>query len=216
MLNSLKKRKSCEVKNLVITRHNLLSPPLFLQEAEPGDVLEIKLLGLSSIKTALCHAEVLPPNEGKAHFPTASQGGSLLPSPLYPGNHLYLPVYQPGAGLRLGHPLIPVQGEPLHIQAEIKVLEDFPLRRPRLENSFTLSFLACQSSAHAAYRLALGDVLAFLQCRLYCSRERALKLVQEQIHTVFYCSPNTPAVTVSVDVPKHRLKVFSCSENHVQ
>ncbi|HEX3032980.1 MAG TPA: hypothetical protein VHS59_12235, partial [Bacillota bacterium] len=147
MLNLQKNCKGHKEKTLIITDPTRFSEPLLLKEAEPGDVLEVKLLGLSASAVALCYASVSAPERNGHHLPLTSQGGCLLPSPLYPGNQLYLPVYLPGGGLSLGSPLGAFNGEPLQIQAEIRILEDFPLQRPRLENPFALAFLASATSA---------------------------------------------------------------------
>ncbi len=186
------------------------SEPLSIAEAEPGDVLAIRIISLSPEVAALGYATVLTLGQPTAWL-AGKHGGYLLTAPLYPGTTLYLPVYLPAGGLMLGNPLANPQTKALsshfyQVELAIAVHYDFPLQRPRLENDFSWFFLACHLQPHSALALAWQDLLAFLQVTYYYSRAQAKRLATPDIQACFHQNPTDPATTACLCLPKSNLQ----------
>lgn len=186
------------------------SEPLAIAEAEPGDVLAIRVTNLPPAVAALGYAAVLT-----LGLPTAwqagKQGGYLLTAPLYPGTTLYLPVYLPGGGLMLGNPLAALETNPLsahyyQVELAIGVHSDFPLQRPRLENDFSWFFLASHLEPDNALALAWQDLLAFLQVTYYYSRTQAKRLATPELQACFHQNPTDPGTTACLRLTKSNLQ----------
>ena len=150
------------------------------------------------------------PAEPITTLSSGPHGGNLDTTDIRPGCKVYLPVFVEGALFGVGdvHATMgdgEVCGTGIECPAEVTIRldlrKDFPIERPRLENEGEIMTLASAETLEKAIRLALLDMIGWLERHYGVSREEAYVLVS-LVGDVRIGQIVDPAVTVRVAVPK--------------
>ena len=137
-------------------------------------------------------------------------GGNLDTTDIRPGSRLYLPVLVEGALFGVGdvHATMgdgEVCGTGVECGADVTIrldlLKDYPIQRPRIETQKEIMSVASAEGLNAAIKLALEDMVAWLQKDKGLTAEQAYVLVS-LAGDVRIGQVVDPAVTVRVALPK--------------
>jgi amidase len=150
------------------------------------------------------------PTEAITTLSSGPHGGNLDTTDIRPGSKLYLPVLVEGALFGVGdvHATMgdgEVCGTGVECGAEVTIkldlLKDFPIKRPRIETQTEIMSVASAEGLNAAIKLALEDMVDWLQKDRGLSAEEAYVLAS-LAGDVRIGQVVDPAVTVRVALPK--------------
>ena len=141
---------------------------------------------------------------------SGQHGGNLDTTDIRPGSKLFLPVLVEGALFGVGdvHATMgdgEVCGTGVECGAEVTIkldlLKDHPIERPRIETSLEIMVVASAEGLNAAIKMALVDMVNWLQTDHGLSKEEAYVIVSSA-GDVRIGQVVDPAVTVRVALPK--------------
>jgi amidase len=150
------------------------------------------------------------PTKAITTLSSGTHGGNLDTTDIRPGSKLYLPVLVDGALFGVGdvHATMgdgEVCGTGVECGAEVTIkldlLKDYPIERPRIETPKEIMSVASAEGLNAAIKLALEDMVNWLQADQDLSREEAYVLAS-LAGDVRIGQVVDPAVTVRVAMPK--------------
>jgi len=150
------------------------------------------------------------PSESITTLSSGPHGGNLDTTDICPGSKLYLPVLVEGALFGVGdvHATMgdgEVCGTGVECGADVTIkldlLRNFPINRPRIETSKEIMMVASAEGLNNAIKIALEDMVSWLQKDKGLTPEEAYVLVSI-VGDVRIGQVVDPAVTVRVAVPK--------------
>jgi amidase len=192
----------------------------FLQESIPGPYTKVVKIGEDGsiqfgekvrlpLKPMIGTIGVAP-TQPITTLSSGPHGGNLDTTDIRPGSKLYLPVLVEGALFGVGdvHAVMgdgEVCGTGVECGAEVTIklslLKDYPIDRPRIETQAEIMSVASAEGLNAAIKLALEDMVSWLQKDKGLTGEEAYVLVS-LAGNVRIGQVVDPAVTVRVAVPK--------------